>query len=115
MSSKKAAHQRTIGKLYSHILENTRVKTPKNARQLEKLLKGAANHWRIEILRLVAKQEGITLDKIAETLNCNFKTASGHTQKLVQAGLLEKKYLGQSVLHSLSSQGKILYSFLQSF
>jgi len=108
MSGKGAAHKATIGRLYSYILENKRIKTPK---QLERHLKGVANHRRIEILLLVAERKGITLDGIAGNLNCNFKTISGHTQKLVQAGLIEKKYLGQSVLHSLSPYGKTFYNF----
>jgi predicted ArsR family transcriptional regulator len=64
---------------------------------------------------LLAKQQGMTLDQLATQLECNFKTISGHTQRLVHAGLLEKKYIGQSVLHSLSPYGKKFYSFLTSF
>lgn len=112
MSSKHLAHRATIGKLYSRILENKRTRTPI---ELEWFAKGIANHRRIEILTLVAKRQGITADQIAEALDCNFKTISGHTQKLVQAGLMEKKYIGQSVLHSLSPYGKIFHTFLRSF
>lgn len=99
---------------YSHILENKRINA-KSPRQIEKIIKGVSNHRRIEILMLVAKQKGITLEKIAEQLECNIKTVSGHTHKLLQAGLIEKKYLGQSVLHSLSPLGKHFHTFLRSF
>ena len=87
-------------------------KTPK---QLERYFKGVANHRRIEILMLVNKNEGITVDGIAQELNCNFKTISDHTHRLVQAGLLNKKYQNQSVLHSLSPYGKEFIKFFDKF
>jgi len=64
----------------------------KTAKQLERHFKGAANHHRIDILLLVSESPNITLDGIAEKLNRNFKTISEHTRRLVQAGLLNKKY-----------------------
>ena len=87
-------------------------KTPK---QLERHLKGVANHRRIEILMLVGEREGITVDEIATALNCNFKTISMHTLRLVQAGLLNKRYIGQAVAHELSPYGKTMLRFVQSF
>lgn len=88
------------------------MKTPK---QLERYFKGAANRWRIEILLLVNGEEGITLDQIAKTLNGNFKTISEHTRRLVQAGLLNKKYRGLQVMHSLSPYGKEFIKFFKMF
>jgi DNA-binding MarR family transcriptional regulator len=87
----------------------------KTAKQLERYFKGAANHRRIEILRLVDKADGIVLEKIADTLRCNLKTISEHTRRLVAAGLLNKKYFGRSVTHSLSPYGKIMLKSLESF
>jgi predicted transcriptional regulator len=87
-------------------------KTPK---QLERHLKGVANHRRIEILLLVAERGGITMEEISEALTCNFKTISMHTQKLVQAGLLNKKYVGRQVAHDLSPYGITLSRFIKSF
>ena len=90
----------------------TKVKT---ARQMERHLKGMANHHRIEILLLVAKNNGITLDGIIETLDANPKTIGEHTRRLYQAGLINKKYKGKFVEHSLSPYGKIFVNFLKSF
>ena len=87
----------------------------KTAKQIERHLKGAANHRRIEILFLIAKNDGITLEKIAGVLNCNLKTISEHTRRLVQAGLVNKKYQGREVAHSLSPYGKKLHSFIKTF
>lgn len=78
---------------------------------MERHFKGMANHWRIKIVRLLARRSGLTLDEIAHWLDANFKTMSEHTRKLVQAGLLEKKYKGRAVLHSLSPCGKTFHDF----
>lgn len=87
----------------------------KTAKQMERHLKGIANHYRIEILLLVAEHEGITLDNIVETLKANEKTIGEHTRRLYQAGLINKKYRGKFVEHSLSPYGKMFIRFLKSF
>ncbi len=87
----------------------------KTSKQLERHFKGVANHRRIEILVLVNKDPGITLEQIAEELNCNIKTISEHTRRLVQAGLLNKNYKGRVVEHSLSPYGKKFYDFISEF
>mgnify|MGYP003806678139 CR=1 FL=1 len=88
------------------------MKTPK---QLERYFKGTANHRRIEILLLLSKNDGLTLEKIAEILDCNMKTISGHTQPLVHAGLLNKQYQGRAVVHYLSPYGKKFIEFIDTF
>jgi predicted transcriptional regulator len=87
----------------------------KTAKQLERYFKGAANHRRIDILFIVEKNDGITVDGIAGILKANFKTISQHTQSLVHAGLLNKKYVGRKVTHSLSPYGKFFVKFMQTF
>ena len=54
-------------------------KDPKTPKQMERHLKGVSNHRRIEILMMIAKNDGIILESIAENLNCNIKTISEHT------------------------------------
>lgn len=87
----------------------------KTAKQMERHLKGMANHYRIEILLLVAEQEGITLEDIVKTLSANEKTIGEHTRRLFQAGLINKKYRGKFVEHTLSPYGKTFVRFLKSF
>ena len=94
--------------------DNTQ-QTKKTAKQLERHFKGVANHHRIEILQLVARKEGIGVEDIADTLKCNLKTISEHTRKLVHAGLVNKKYQGRMVAHSLSPYGKIFLQFISTF
>lgn len=87
----------------------------KTGKQLERHFKGVANHRRIEIIRLIAKNKGMSLAGIADSLGCNMKTISEHTRKLVQAGLVNKAYQGRTVVHELSPYGKIFYAFIKSF
>ena len=87
-------------------------KTPK---QLERYFKGAANHWRIAILAVVGGSDGIALEDLAEKLGGNLKTISQHTRALVHAGLLNKKYVGRSVTHTLSPYGKAFLRFMKTF
>ena len=82
---------------------------------MERHLKGMANHYRIEILLLIAERDGITLEDIVETLGANGKTIGEHTRRLHHAGLLNKKYRGKFVEHTLSLYGKTFVRFLQSF
>jgi DNA-binding MarR family transcriptional regulator len=87
----------------------------KNSKQLERHFKGVANHRRIDILLLVSSKDGIILEDIAKILECNFRTVSEHTRRLVQAGLLNKKYRGREVAHSLSPYGQEFIRFIKTF
>ncbi|MDO8664345.1 MAG: winged helix-turn-helix domain-containing protein [Candidatus Liptonbacteria bacterium] len=87
----------------------------KTAKQMERHLKGIANHHRIEILLLIAARNAIALDDIVRELGANEKTLGEHTRRLYQAGLINKKYRGKFVDHTLSPYGKTFVSFLKSF
>ena len=87
----------------------------KTAKQMERHLKGIANHYRIGIMLLIAKQDRVTLEGIAEELDANEKTIGEHTRRLHTAGLINKNYYGRFVEHSLSPYGKIFVNFLKSF
>lgn len=87
----------------------------KTAKQLERHFKGVANHRRVDILLLVSKNKGIAVENIAEELRCNFKTISEHTRRLAQAGLIDKKYRGREVTHSLSPYGRTFMNFIEKF
>lgn len=87
----------------------------KTAKQMERHFKGIANHYRIEILLLIAARSSLTLEGIVEALGANEKTVGEHTRRLQQAGLIDKKYRGRFVEHALSPYGKAFARFLQSF
>ena len=82
---------------------------------MERHLKGMANHYRIEMLFLIAERDGITLESIAKALDASEKTIGEHTRRLYRAGLVNKKYRGRFVEHTLSPYGKTFVRFLRSF
>ncbi len=82
---------------------------------MERHLKGMSNHYRIEILLHIASNNGATLDDIVTALGANEKTLGEHTRRLFVAGLINKKYRGKFVEHTLSPYGKTFVSFLKSF
>ena len=97
------------------LLIHKRKKIPKSAKQMERHLKGIANHWRIEILLLVNSKPGITVEDLVESLNAHYTTLSIHIAKLVHAGLLDKKYRGRNVGHTLTPYGKAMVTFISTF
>lgn len=91
------------------------MKKTKTAKQMERHLKGMANHYRIGILLLLGENDSMTLDSIVSALGANEKTIGEHTRRLYNAGLINKKYRGKFVEHTLSPYGKIFVRFLKSF
>src|SRR3990167_3267107 len=89
-----------------------KIKSPK---KLERHFKGVSNHRRIQILLLVSRRPGITLEQILEELQGNQKTFSEHTRRLVAAGLVDKSYAGRMVQHKLTPYGKIFVDFIRMF
>jgi len=87
-------------------------KTPK---QMERHLKGIANHHRIAILLYIARHPDSTLEDVIDALDANEKTIGEHARRLYAAGLIAKRYQGRYVLHALSPYGKLFTDFLQSF
>ncbi len=85
----------------------------KEIKRLESYFKGAANHWRIEVLLLLNESTNLSLDNIAEELGVNIKTMSEHTKRLADAGLINKTYRNREVLHSLSPYGKEFVRFIK--
>ena len=82
---------------------------------MERHLKGVSNHYRINILLLIAAHGHITLKEIIDGLGANEKTIGEHTRRLHRAGLVNKRYRGKFVEHSLSPYGKRFVQFLRGF
>ena len=80
-------------------------------KRIEKIVKGFANHRRIQVLELLEKYPDSSVDNISESLNVNFVTIADHIRKLSEAGLVEKNYKGRFVLHRLNAKGKHILSF----
>ncbi|MCL4354282.1 winged helix-turn-helix domain-containing protein [Patescibacteria group bacterium] len=83
------------------------------SRQIEKIVKGFANHRRIEMLELIKNRPELSLNEISSELRVNLKTASEHLRRLTVAGLILKRNRGQNVLHKLSPLGDDILKFLR--
>ena len=82
-------------------------------RQIERIVKGFANHRRVQILQLLDETPELSVAEIATTLKINFKTASEHIRRLAIAGLVLKRNRGVNVLHKPSQLGEIILKFLR--
>ena len=84
------------------------------AKQLEAIIRGFANHHRIALLLLLAEQPGLTLDACAKGLELNVKTASGHLRELSINGFVDKDADGRSVHHTLTPRGQEAVTFIKA-
>ena len=87
----------------------------RDVQKFERIFKGVSNHRRIAILSFINKNKNCVLDTIANALNCNIKTISEHTRKLVLAGLVRKRYEGRFVLHNLTPYGERIIDIIRTF
>jgi Mn-dependent DtxR family transcriptional regulator len=83
-------------------------------KKLQRIVKGFANHRRIQILELLEGYPEISLTEIASRLKVNFKTVGEHTRRLSHAGLILKRYKGAEVLHAVSPVGDVILKFLRT-
>ena len=81
-------------------------------RNAERVMKGAANHYRIEILALLKDRPERSLSEVADELKSDFRTVSEHVRKMVHAGLVMKRSDGVSVRHKLTRLGEQVLQFL---
>ncbi len=80
-------------------------------RTLERIIKGFANHRRLEILTLLQAKPELSVDDISESLSIGYENASDHVRKLAIAGLVLKRYEGTKVRHKLTDRGQSILVF----
>jgi len=83
------------------------------SRRLERVVKGFANHRRIEILELLAKKPEMSVGEISTALEIELKTSSEHLRRLTIAGLILKRHEGREVRHALTERAKHILTFLR--
>jgi predicted transcriptional regulator len=81
---------------------------------LERIVKGFANHRRIQILELLQKHPKLSVIEIAENLDANYKTIAQHIQKMAIAGLIYKTTQSNEVEQSLTGRGVSILQFLRN-
>lgn len=85
--------------------------TKPSYRQLERVIKGFANHRRLQILDLLKREPELSVDEISERLKLGYENASDHVRKLAIAGLVMKRSDGKSVRHKLTSRAHDVLTF----
>ena len=83
-------------------------------RQLERIIKGFANHRRLDILELLRRKPELSVEEIAEKLNIGYLNASDHIRKLAIAGLVLKRSDGKSVRHKLTARAIHILTFCKT-
>jgi DNA-binding transcriptional ArsR family regulator len=84
----------------------------RSPQKLETVMKGVSNKHRVAILLLLNKQPNMDLEMIGNRLEIGYKNAAEHVRKMLHAGLVDKEYEGNYVLHSLTPRGKRMVLFL---
>jgi DNA-binding transcriptional ArsR family regulator len=85
----------------------------KTNRELERIIKGFANHRRLQILGLLSKEPELSVHEVSERLNSEFKNISAHITKMAIAGLVIKRSEGNIVRHKLTRRGKSILQFVR--
>ena len=77
------------------------------------MVKGFANHRRIEMLELLARKPERSVGEISIALEIELKTASEHLRRLAIAGLVLKRHEGREVRHALTQRARNILTFLR--
>ncbi|MDP3646298.1 MAG: winged helix-turn-helix domain-containing protein [bacterium] len=80
-------------------------------RKLERIVKGFANHRRLQILDLLKREPELSVEEISERLVIGYENASDHVRKLAIAGLVLKRNEGSAVRHKLTSRAESILVF----
>lgn len=80
-------------------------------RKAERLLKGFANHNRLRILELLAREPELSVAQISEKLKIGYENTSDHIRKMAIAGLLMKRNDGPNVRHKLTPRAVSILVF----
>ncbi len=89
-------------------------KESKSYRELERMVRGFANHRRIQIMEMLKKQPEMSVDEIAAFLDISYKTVAAHVHRLAVGGLVLKRNQDVSVRHRLTARAEHVLKFLRS-
>lgn len=77
------------------------------------IVKGIANHRRIDVLALLSSNPDLSVEEIAEACAVDYKTIAVHLRKMTAAGLIAKKSYGRRVEHRITDRGSYALEFLK--
>lgn len=82
-----------------------------NFRRLERIVKGFANHRRLQILALLKSEPELSVEEISDRLSIGYENASDHLRRMAIAGLLLKRNEGKCVRHKLTARALHVLTF----
>ncbi|MFA5791638.1 MAG: hypothetical protein WC884_01210 [Candidatus Paceibacterota bacterium] len=82
-------------------------------RKLERIIKGFANHRRLQVLELLGKEPELSVQEVSEKLKSEMKNISSHITKMAVAGLLIKRSDSKSIRHKLTKRGNNILKFVR--
>ena len=85
----------------------------KTNRELERIIKGFANHRRLQVLELLYKEPELSVMEVAQKIKSDIKNVSAHIYRMAVAGLLMKRSDSKSVRHKLTKRGNIILKFVR--
>ena len=85
-----------------------------NYRRLERIIKGFANHRRLEILALLRNKPELSVEDVARDLNLGYENASDHLRRMAIADLVLKRNDGPSVRHKLTQRALSILVFCKT-
>lgn len=80
-------------------------------RNVERWVKGFANHNRLKILELLEKEPELSVAEIADKLKIGYENASDHIRKMAITGLVMKRNDGPNVRHKLTTRAEFILTF----
>ena len=83
-------------------------------RAMERIVKGFANHRRLEILDLLKRNPELSVEEISERLKIGYENTSDHIRKLAIAGLVMKRAAGRDVRHKLTPRAHHVLTFCKT-
>jgi len=78
------------------------------------MVRGFANHRRIQIMEILKKKPEMSVDEIATFLDISYKTVADHVRRLAIAGLVLKRNQDVSVRHRLTDRAEFILKFLRA-
>lgn len=85
----------------------------KTNKELERIIKGFANHRRLQILGLLYQEPELSVQEISDKLKSEFKNMSAHINKMAISGLLMKRSDSKSIRHKLTKRGNVILKFVR--
>lgn len=80
-------------------------------RRLERIVKGFANHRRLQIMDLLKREPELSVEQISERLESGYENISDHLRKMTIAGLVLKRNEGNMVRHKLTDRAESILVF----